>query len=181
MAVFASRNFLSRCSLLASASSGITVRRASTRFAFIMSKAVVSALRFSGLAAGGRLGPRSGKGVSVLAEGKRGKGHGDDKRRSRDGEYLKRNRGFESGSLQRGVWCEPHFLDQGGPLGFAPRASRRDIHNAFEAVRFCRVANLEPGYLARADQPVRGPANPSPRNYGQARCAGIFGTGTQRW
>jgi putative GTP pyrophosphokinase len=31
-----------------------------------------------------------------LAEGKRGKGHGDDKRRSRDGECLKRNRGFES-------------------------------------------------------------------------------------
>src|SRR5258708_2220581 len=37
-----------------------------------------------------------------------------------------RDRGFESGFLQRGVWCEPHFLDQGGPLGFAPRASRRD-------------------------------------------------------
>ena len=63
----------------------------------------------SGLAAGRRPGPRSRKGVSVLAEGKRGKGHGDDKRRSRDGEYPKRNRGFESGSLQRRVHCELSF------------------------------------------------------------------------
>jgi len=39
--------------------------------------------------------------------GKRGKVRGDDKGRSRDGEYLKRNRWFESGSLQRGVRCEP--------------------------------------------------------------------------
>jgi hypothetical protein len=34
--------------------------------------------------------------------------------------------GSSNPSLQRGVWCEPHFLDQGGPLGFAPGASRRD-------------------------------------------------------
>src|SRR4029077_7130764 len=31
-----------------------------------------------------------------------------------------RDHEFESDFLQRGVWCEPHFLDQGGPLGFAP-------------------------------------------------------------
>ena len=37
---------------------------------------------------------------------KRGKVRGDDKGRSRDGEYLKRNRWLESGSLQWGVRCE---------------------------------------------------------------------------
>ena len=43
------------------------------------------------LAAGGSrtIGPRSRNGVSVLAKAKRGKGHGDDKRRSQAGEYLK--------------------------------------------------------------------------------------------
>jgi hypothetical protein len=30
-----------------------------------------------------------------------------------DGDYLKRDRGFESGSLQRGVSCEPNFLEAG--------------------------------------------------------------------
>jgi protein gp37 len=35
------------------------------------------------------------------------------------GEYLKRNRWFESGSLQRGVCCEPDPLDQGAELQLA--------------------------------------------------------------
>ena len=61
---------------------------------------------------GFELGPRLRKGVSVLAEGKRGKGHGDDKRRSRDGEYLKRNRGFASGSLQRRVGANLPFVGE---------------------------------------------------------------------
>src|SRR5439155_2031587 len=42
--------------------------------------------------------------------GKRGKVRGDDKGHP-DGEYLKRNRWFESGSLQQRVCCEPAFLD----------------------------------------------------------------------
>src|SRR6267142_5723066 len=42
--------------------------------------------------------------------GKRGKVRGDDKGRSQGGEYLKRNRWFESGSLQRRVSCEPDVL-----------------------------------------------------------------------
>ena len=50
--------------------------------------------------------PRSRKGDSV-GEGEAGKGHGDDKRRFRDGEDLKRDRGFESISLQGRVVCEP--------------------------------------------------------------------------
>jgi hypothetical protein len=33
-----------------------------------------------------------------------------------DGEYLKRNRWFESGSLQRGVACEPDFRGTGGEV-----------------------------------------------------------------
>jgi hypothetical protein len=41
--------------------------------------------------------------------GKRENVRGDDNGRSRDDEYLKRNRWFESGSLQRGVRCEPDF------------------------------------------------------------------------
>ena len=43
---------------------------------------------------------------SRFGEREPGKGHGEDKRRSRDGEYLKRDRGFESCSLQERVHCE---------------------------------------------------------------------------
>ena len=44
--------------------------------------------------------------------------HGADKKGVRNGEYVKRDRGFESGFLERGVTCELDFLDQGAELGY---------------------------------------------------------------
>src|SRR5437588_12764 len=53
--------------------------------------------------------------------GKPGKVRGDDKGRSQDGEYLKRNRWFESGSLQRRVRLSPGAAVEGRE----PRLSAR--------------------------------------------------------
>ena len=47
--------------------------------------------------------PGRRKGCLRFGEGEARKGHGDDKGRSQDGEYLKRDRGFEFGPLQRRV------------------------------------------------------------------------------
>ena len=48
------------------------------------------------------IGPPFAKGAS-FSGGEAPKGHGDDMRRFRDAEYLKRNRGFESDFLQSSV------------------------------------------------------------------------------
>src|SRR5438105_4604783 len=100
----------------------------------------------SPLAAGGRLGPRSRKGVSVLAEGKRGKGHGDDKRRSRDGEYIKRNRGFESGSLQRRV-CESAWNKDPvfGVIGIQSGPPEQWVHSGFRGGHGSQVGDAGSG------------------------------------
>ena len=44
-----------------------------------------------------------------------------------DGEYLKRNRWFESGSLQRGVRCKPDFREEchRWPSGISPTPTWR--------------------------------------------------------
>ena len=47
--------------------------------------------------------------VIPFGDGEAGNGHGFNRMRSRGGEYLKRDQGFESISLQRRVGCEPDF------------------------------------------------------------------------
>src|SRR5260370_30343867 len=58
-------------------------------------------------------GPPVTKGVPFWRKGS-GEGYGDDKRRSRDGEYVERDRGFESASLHRRVLCEPDIRSRRG-------------------------------------------------------------------
>ena len=54
------------------------------------------------------------KGCFLLAERKRGRVTGMTRDGADTGEYLKLDRGFESGSLHRRVGCEPDFLDHVG-------------------------------------------------------------------
>ena len=61
--------------------------------------------------------------------------------RDPDGEYLKRNRWFDSGSLQQRVCCEPDFLDQGAEnsAGRQRGTNHRPTTKGFAASEFALV------------------------------------------
>ena len=104
---------------------------------------------------------------------------------------------FESSSLQWGVRCEPDFghrerrtrsadrylLIVTVPAGDHRRPwSRSGLTSEHLLPPGLRGSQQAGAVISTCGRPRRqGPGNPSPRNSGQARCAGIFGTGTQRW
>jgi hypothetical protein len=83
-----------------------------------------------------------GKAFSAAA-----RGHGADKKGVRNGEHVKRDRGFESGFLQRRVRCEPDFLsrvDHAGEVLDVLVQRRRD--DARAALRLMRNSSIPSQY-----------------------------------
>src|ERR1700731_5350943 len=90
---------------------------------------------------------------------------------SKPGADLLGNRRFESISLQRGVWCEPHFLDQGGPLGFAPRAPSPNASTEKPPVPGLTRLGGEPHILASGHLREKGVTTDTDPNDPTRRCS----------